>query len=187
MSPRRLVAAALTALVPSALVAGCAVPGPAVGPGPAVPAGGREATPSPTTTTTHHPVGRDGAPSPFRVLTPGRELELGPSTYCTLRECVDGVDPDPPRIGGPEQLRVRVTERTFGDLTVHATDDVAPGGSFAEDADWSELPAEPLGDGVWLVRPDVPAGTYLVTLSARGDGTGDMVADLVWRIPGGGG
>ncbi|MBL0886027.1 hypothetical protein [Myceligenerans indicum] len=173
MRSHRDVIAGLAVLVPVALVAACAGEV-RTGPPPA-------AEPAPTTTTVHHPVDRSTAPSPFIVSYDGHALELGPHTYCNATECVDGVDLEPEPIGSPGEIRVEVTERGLAELDVQATDDVLPDGTMKEDADWSRLPAQPQGGGVWLVRPDAPAGDYLVSLSARGD-SGDMVADLRWEI-----
>ncbi|GAB3167738.1 hypothetical protein GCM10027059_29250 [Myceligenerans halotolerans] len=126
-------------------------------------------------------------PSPFRVVYDGHELELGPYTYCYGNECADGFDPDPPSIGSPGEIHVQVTARDLDEFSVSSTDDLRPDGTANEDADWSVVPAEPEGDGWWVVRPDGPTGEYLLTLTARGDSTGDMVADLRWEIPAGAG
>lgn len=133
-------------------------------------------------TTTHDVIGREGGPSPFRVVYDGQELELGPHTYCYTTECVDGFDSDPPSVGSPSAIHVQVTAEGLDGFDVLATDDVEADGMIEEDGDWTSLPAERQEDGWWLVTPELPAGEYRVMLTARGDGTGDMVADLWWEV-----
>jgi hypothetical protein len=175
MTSHRVVTALVAVVVPGLVVSACA--------GGARSAAPPAAVPSPTVTTSHAVVDRDGMPSPFRIVHEGHELELGPHTYCYTTECVDGWDENPPSVGSPGAIHVLVTTPEFDAFDAVATGDLGPDGTRAEDADWTGLKAEQQDDGWWLVTPDVPAGEYVVMLTARGEGAGSMVADLRWEIP----
>ncbi|WP_369374542.1 hypothetical protein AB1046_09195 [Promicromonospora sp. Populi] len=138
-------------------------------------------TATPATTTTH---GRwsDGSDqdslSPFEVRYDDDALVLYPYSFCAESVCADGFDDDPPSIGSPEQIYVRVPADRYSELTVMQLS------GTADDPDGTvevEAVTEPLGDGWWLVTPSGPADSYRVTMFARGDG--DMLADLLWETP----
>jgi len=136
--------------------------------------------PTPTATVTHGP-GYESAPtSPgaFKIRYDGTELVLDPVTYCTSGGCVDGVDPNPPSVGSPDELLVFVPVPAFDELIVSLVsgDDICSGRLVAAET-------ENVGDGWWRVLPAGPAGEYRVELFAGGDGAGDMVASLLWTTP----
>ena len=135
--------------------------------------------PSARATITH---GSQGGPV-FEVRYADTALELAAYTFCTsgggVGRCVDGVDADPPRIGSPPEVFVRVSVAEFDKLEV----------SQAPESDSDQMIAarvESLGGQWWRVRPSASskAGTYRVSLFASGNGTGDMAADVIWEVKG---
>ena len=141
--------------------------------------------PAPSTRVTHgHPGGGTTMqPPPFIVRSGGSQLELWAYTFCYQRAnqgvCADGFDDDPPSVGSPSELYVLVQARGMNQLTVTQT--IGEG-----ECSRSLTPlAERLGGGWWVVRPTGPSATYRVNLFAFGDDAGDMVADVLWRTPGG--
>ncbi len=134
--------------------------------------------PSPSVTITHGKWQDTEQPPPFRVRYADTELELYAFTFCYSMGCVDGADPDPPRVGSPEELLVFVPVRDFDNLSVHQVE-------AGEDCGGRRVAAHvtPLGNGWWLVRPRGPAGDYAVDLFASGEGSGDMVATVRWQTP----
>lgn len=136
-------------------------------------------TETPTETSTHgkwSDGGDQGQPAPFEVRYGDDALVLYAHTFCAEAVCADGFDDNPPSIGSPAQIYVRVPADRYSELTVSqvagAADDPDPG--FEVEADTA-----PVGDGWWVVIPRGPADSYRVTLFARGEG--DMVADLLWE------
>lgn len=137
--------------------------------------------PSPTATATHGAWSDGGGmeqPPPFQVRYGADVLELYAYTFCYRNGCVDGIDDDPPSVGSPNEIFVRVPVEAFDDLVVSQSAD----GDLC-DGRRVEAEAEHLGDGWWRVSPRGPAGEYRVSLFARGDGAGDMVADVWWETP----
>ena len=131
----------------------------------------------PTATTTGGPAvsgtGMEGPP-PFRLRYPGHELVLRPHTWCYRTGCVDGVViEDPPSVGSPAALRVRVPVE---DWQLVAT--FTPAGERCG----RQQSVTPARDGEWyLLEPAGPAGSYHVDLFAQG--TGDMAARFRWDTP----
>jgi len=181
-APVRRVATALAAAGVLALLAGCAgaegpqpVGGEVGGPAPA-------GVPSPTATASHGawPGEQDlDQPPPFEVRTDDVVLSLYAHTFCHGSGCADGADEDPPSVGSPATLFVRVPVDAFTELSasLHADDDLCDGRAV-------EAAAAPLGGGWWAVTPRGPAGEYRLSLFAAGDGSGDMVGDVLWTTPG---
>lgn len=163
---------ALAGVMAGCLLAGCGQ----VGAGAPMPAG---AQPTPTATLSHgaHP-GVAPWPGAFLVRYGDTELSLAPFTYCYSLDgggiCVDGFDDNPPSIGAPDEVLVFVPVPEFDELTVTQSATAAQCDVEAE--------AEPVDGGWWVVRPRGPAGDYVVSFFASGNG-GDMVADVVWRTP----
>lgn len=144
--------------------------------GPVEPAAG---APTPTATTTHGTTTK-GGPPPFRIRYDGKEIRLGPHTYCYGNSCVDGFDPDPVDIGSPAEVRVFVPG-VFPELDVYLHEHVADGDEARCEGRAFAAPAEDLGGGWYLLRPFGPAGDYDLSLFAHGGG--DMAAELRWTTP----
>ncbi len=138
--------------------------------------------PSPTAVATHgaweNAMGGDMTQPRFLVRNGGTELELFAHTFCVRGGCVDGFDDDPPSVGSPAELFVFVPFEEFDELIVtqRAGDDGCTARSFAAQA-------TALGDGWWRVESIGPAAPYGVELFARGNGAGDMIANLRWTTP----
>lgn len=136
--------------------------------------------PSPTQVIEHTNGYSDGPRSPgsFVVRYGETELHLDPTTYCYSNGCVDGMDPDPPEIGAHDEILVFVPVRDFTQLSANQRrgDDYCTARQLAAET-------TDLGEGWWRVTPQGPAGDYIVSLFAGGDGSGDMIADLVWTTP----
>ncbi|MGC3952850.1 MAG: hypothetical protein QM804_01100 [Propionicimonas sp.] len=142
---------------------------------------GSSPVPSPSVTVSHGGQSRPTTwPGEFLVRYGGTELALAPFTYCYTGDaggvCVDGFDDDPPSVGAPDEVAVFVPVPGFDELTVTQ--------SSAEGECSVEADTVPLDGGWWTVRPRGPAGEYVVSIFASGDG-GDMVAEVVWRTPSG--
>lgn len=168
----------LTLVAVAALGAGCGTRG-ATAPAPDAGAdeqGSGPSAPRATSTTTAGPVmsGTDlEAPPPYRLRYDGRELALRPHTWCYESGCLDGFSEDPPSVGSPATIRVRVPVEGW-DLS--AT--FAPAGQRCG----RRQTVQPLREGDWYVlRPAGPAGSYDVELFAQGEG--DMVATFGWATP----
>jgi hypothetical protein len=135
---------------------------------------------SPTAVTSHGPSG-EFAPPPFLVRYDGTELQLYASTYCTQDAgrgvCADGFDHAPPSIGSVEELFVFVPMADFDSLDVSLS---VPDGS----GEAIFVLATALGGNWWQLRPHAPVGSYRMSIFASGDGSGDMVADVMWESAG---
>jgi hypothetical protein len=136
--------------------------------------------PSPTQVIEHSNGYSDGPQSPgsFVVRFGDTELHLDPTTYCYNNGCVDGMDPDPPEIGAHDEILVFVPVREFTELSAsqRSGDDYCTARQLAAET-------TDLGEGWWRVTPQGPAGDYIVSLFAGGNGSGDMIADLRWTTP----
>lgn len=175
MSCRRPAAVLIAAAVGTALLLGACAD--AVVAGPPLPS-----VPSATATATHGEWSGDGGdldqPPPFEIRYDDLALTLHAYTFCYGNGCADGFDDHPPSVGSPEEIYVHVPVEGFDELVVHQSsgDDVCEGRNVESDV-------EPLGAGWWRVTPRGPADDYRVSLFARGDGAGDMVADVMWTTP----
>ncbi|GAA5034184.1 hypothetical protein ACFQRL_14965 [Microbacterium fluvii] len=139
------------------------------------------AAPTPTETIVGGERYEDAPPGPgaFVVRYGQTELHLDPVTYCAAGGCVDGVDPDPPSVGSPDELLVFVPVASFDTLSVSQ---FSGGGDYCSGR-WVQAVTTELGDGWWQVTPRGPAGDYRIELFAGGSGTGDMAATLRWTTP----
>ncbi|MCK9793097.1 hypothetical protein M1843_04970 [Isoptericola sp. 4D.3] len=151
------------------LLAACAPGGPSGAPPTAVP--------SPTTTATHGRWPADGQveqPPPFELRHAGASLLLYPFTFCAESGCADGFDDAPPSIGDADELFVHVPVAGYTELVVGEVeaDEVRP----AE----VEVVVERLDDAWWRLRLAGPPGDHLLSLYAGGDGSGDMIAEVIW-------
>lgn len=115
------------------------------------------------------------SPPPFRVTYPGHELRLHPHTWCYRAGCVDGVAPDPPSVGNPEELRVYVPVRGW-----HVTATFSRAGTRC--GRLQSVEPTRADDGTFVLRPAGHADEYDVDLFAQGPG-GDMAARLRWTTP----
>jgi hypothetical protein len=118
--------------------------------------------------------GRDGPepPPPVTVRTKTTALDLEAWTWCYLRGCADGPQPEtPPDIGDASEVEVRFPLEGW---TFEAT--FVPVGVACPRR--HVLPAEQLTGVTHLVRPAGPADTYDVTLFGRGDG--DLFVTFRW-------
>ena len=113
----------------------------------------------------------------FTVQGDREPLTLKAYTHCGPGYCADGAPPDPlPSAGRPAAVPVRFSEPGWT-LTASA--------HLGEDDDCArtyDLPVTGTGDGDWVLQPAGPAGTYDVTLSARGT-RGDAYAAFAWTMP----
>lgn len=177
MSPSAPLLRLVVAAVACVLLGGCALVVPATGTTPTVPAPSPVPA-SPTAVTSHGPRGETGAPPPFLVRYGGTELQLYAYTYCThgagTGVCADGFDEAPPSIGSVGELFVFVPVADFDALDVSLS---VPAGS----GEAIDVPVAALGGNWWQLRPHAPLGSYRMSIFASGDGSGDMVADVLWE------
>lgn len=152
------------------LLAACATPGGDGGVPGAVPTG----IPSPSVTIAAGSSG-PSQPDPFIVVYDGTQLNLRATTYCYGNVCADGVDENPPSVGSPDELLVRLTETGFTEL---GASQFGGGGDVCRGRG-VEATAVDLGGGWWSVRAAGPADEYRIVLFARGP-AGDMAAELMW-------
>jgi hypothetical protein len=117
-----------------------------------------------------------GSAPVFTVQGEGDPIELPAWTFCIKKLCADGMPPENPHsVGRAEAVAVRFSEPRW---TLTA-------GFSAPDEDCTrefEVPLTPTDDGEWMLQPAGPAGTYDVTLRARGE-PGDAVATFTWTTP----
>ncbi|RZI95912.1 MAG: hypothetical protein EOO67_01605, partial [Microbacterium sp.] len=113
-------------------------------------------------------------PGPFVVVYGDEGLNLWPSSYCYASGCADGIDDDPPDVGSPDELFVRVAEMDFDEVGAG----LIGGGDLCAGRGMDAVTTD-LGGGWWSVRPAGPADDYLVTLYAKGP-AGSMAAELRW-------
>jgi hypothetical protein len=115
------------------------------------------------------------SPPPVTVRSTDRSIDLLAWTYCYGNVCADGAPPaEPLDVGNPEEVVVEFP---------------LPGWSFTasfrptgdECGREQEMPLDPTGDGVFLLRPAGHADTYDVTLFGRGDG--DLFVTFRWTTP----
>lgn len=111
----------------------------------------------------------------FTVQGDGDPIALTTHTYCRPSICVDGSPPDnPPTVGRPGAVRVRFSEPGW---TLNASF-WTPGQRCGREFRVSLTQTD---DGDWTLDPAGPAGTYHITLEARGKG--DAFATFAWTTP----
>jgi len=115
-------------------------------------------------------------PGAFVLRYGATELHLDPVTYCYSNGCVDGVDPDPPSVGSPDELLVFVPVAAFDRFSANQLE----GGDYCSGRS-VDAEVTALGDGWWSVTPRGPAGDYELHLFAYGNGAGDMFATVRWQ------
>jgi hypothetical protein len=118
-----------------------------------------------------------GVPPPVTVRFDGRSAELAAWTFCYGNACADGVPPENPvDVGRPAEVYVAfpVPDWTFTAVFQPAGDECGR---------QHDVPLEPVGDGVFLLRPAGYADTYDVTLAGWGDGEGDLYVTFRWTTP----
>lgn len=116
-------------------------------------------------------------PPPVEIAYDGGTASLRPWTFCYANGCADGVPPEEPHfVGSPTEVRVTypLDRWTF-------SADFTPAGERCGRHQYVEL--EPGPDGVTVVRPVGPAGTYDVNLAGLQEGGGDLVTTFRWETP----
>jgi hypothetical protein len=111
------------------------------------------------------------SPPPYRLRFAGQELVLRPHTWCYRSGCVDGFAQEPPSVGSPAVIRVRVPVDGW-DLQATFT----PSGHRCG----RNQTVRPVKRGGWFVlRPAGHAGRYDVELFSQG--AGDLIAAFRWK------
>lgn len=115
------------------------------------------------------------APPLVTITSPDQSIELSAWSYCYKNGCASGGPPSsPPDVGSPDEVVVQFPLPNWSFIAI-----LTPAG--VECGRNQQVPVEPTGDGMFVLRPAGQADTYDVTLFGRGGGS--LSVTFRWTTP----